>query len=123
MDRELNGYLRKVEKRICAPAPLRRAFLQDAREKAECFLSENPTASFQDVQAFLGDPEKLAAAFTDTLEPDNTARYIRRKQWVRRLALGVLVAFCLLSITYGVIAATYAIYPRVTVTETIYINP
>ena len=66
---------------------------------AEDFRQGHPTATPQEVCAFLGDPKELALTFLESLDPEELLRYQTKRRNIRRgLILLTVVGVLLLAV-------------------------
>ena len=97
-EREMKDYLRRAEPYLRCEKAQRETFRQYILASAQDFLTEQPEASFQELEAALGTPEKAAAIFMETLAPEEPHRYEKRQRHHRWLwAAGIAVVIVLLA--------------------------
>lgn len=63
------------------------------------FLEDYPSPTTQELYTAFGTPEELAKSFSADIPPEEAARYWK-KQKVRRVIAGILVALLLLATVY-----------------------
>lgn len=100
--RGLKEYARRLEHALNCPRPQRLYFLSEAGRMAEDFRQGHPTATPQEVCAFLGDPKELALTFLESLDPEELRRYRTKQRNIRWgltiLAVVVTLLLCVFSI-------------------------
>lgn len=87
---ELSVYLRRLNRLLDCPKPLRKSFLKQTKRIAEDFIRGKPDAVPQEITDYLGDPQELAQGFLETLEPDVLNRYRIRKKFFLRGCITLL---------------------------------
>lgn len=94
--------------------------MQKIFRAAEEYAQENPDATPEEVEMYLGDPAEVAQALMESIDPAEIERYQKRKK------LGVLLVIGVLAIALGVMTTRFVYLrsqPRtVEVTETLVIH-
>ncbi len=94
--------------------------MQKIFRAAEEYAQENPDATPEEVEMYLGDPAEVAQALMESIDPAEIERYQKRKK------LGVLLAVGVLVVALGVMGMRIVYLTRVSapieVVETIVIH-
>ena len=61
--------------------------MQKIFRAAEEYAQENPDATPEEVEMYLGDPAEVAQALMESIDPAEIERYQKRKSWVLCLLL------------------------------------
>ena len=98
----MSVYFQSLERLLDCPKPLRSSFLSQTRRMAEDFVQGRPEATREELVGYLGEPEELAQGFLETLEPEMLERYRKRKKFLLRGCIAVLVAALIIVSAWGI---------------------
>ena len=87
---EMEPYFQRVKTRLRCPKKRRGTLLERVHRAAEEFSAENPEATPEEMEQYLGDPAEVARELMETLDPAELERYQRRKKLGALLCIGVL---------------------------------
>lgn len=87
---EMEPYFQRVKTRLRCPEKRRGTLLERVHRAAEEFAAENPEATPEEMEQYLGDPAEVAQELMETLDPAELERYQRRKKLGALLCIGVL---------------------------------
>ena len=107
MTEELLMYHRQVKNKLDCPKSMRNKFLADAERMTDDFLAENPGATLDELKSAVGEPEQLAAMFLESADSDVVEGYRKRKNWVKRIAVIMLIAALIAVTTFSIYGANY----------------
>lgn len=120
----MSVYFQSLERLLDCPKPLRSSFLSQTRRMAEDFAQGRPEATREELVGYLGEPEELAQGFLETLEPEVLERYRKRKKFLMRGCIAVLIAALVVVSAWGIhlvktpktpeVVETIVIYPEFT---------
>ena len=99
---EMEPYFQRVKTRLRCPKKRRGTLLERVHRAAEEFSAENPEATPEEMEQYLGDPAEVARELMETLDPAELERYQRRKKLGALLCVGLLTV-ALVSAIIGVI--------------------
>lgn len=87
---EMEPYFQRVKTRLRCPEKRRGTLLERVHRAAEEFAAENPEATPEEMEQYLGDPAEVAQELMETLDPAELERYQRRKKLGALLCIGLL---------------------------------
>lgn len=117
---EMSGYFQRLERFLDCPKPLRSSFLNQTRRMAEDFVQGKPDTTQQELADYLGEPQELAQGFLETLEPDVLERYHRRKKFLRRGCVAVVVIALIGAVAWSIYLWNEPIHVETTETLVVY---
>lgn len=116
---EMASYFQHVRGRLSCSRRYQDEQMQKIFRAAEEYAQENPDATPEEVEMYLGDPAEVAQVLMEGLDPAEVERYHRRKKFGVLFIIGILTA-ALIAVSMG---AVY--YARMTspieITETLII--
>lgn len=117
---EMATYFQHIRGRLSCSRRYQDEQMQKIFRAAEEYAQENPDATPEEVEMYLGDPAEVAQALMESIDPAEIERYQKRKK------LGVLLVIGVLAIALGVMTTRFVYLrsqPRtVEVTETLVIH-
>lgn len=75
--------------------------MQKIFRAAEDYAQENPDATPEEVEMYLGDPAEVAQALMESIDPAEIERYQKRKK------LGVMLTIGILAVALGVMTVRF----------------
>lgn len=114
-------YNRELAKYLNCPGSLRRKLLHQTQQMADDFLAGKPDACFQEVAAFLGEPQELADVLLAEVDQEMLQRYQRRRRCCKWVLIGCAAAVFLCVCILLAYSSTIQHDAVVTATETIII--
>lgn len=100
-DRELKEYYARISNSVVCSHRQKSAFLKELKSSVEEFTLHNPQASVDDIEAFFGSPEQIAASFTDNTDSTKLKKTLSVKKLLLIdviLVLLIYVAFIVISL-------------------------
>ncbi|MGN1194517.1 MAG: DUF6120 family protein [Acutalibacteraceae bacterium] len=100
-DLELKEYYAQISNSVVCGRKQKNAFLKELKSSVEEFRLSNPQASVDDIKAFFGSPEQIAASFTENSDGTKLERTLSVKKLLLLaviLALLIYVAFIVISL-------------------------
>ena len=117
---ELTPYFQRVRNRLSCSKKYQDEQMQKIFRAAEEYAQENPNATLEEVEEYLGNPEEVAQELMESMDPEVLARDRKLKK------IGVLLVIGTLVVALGVMSARFVYLrsqPRtVEVTETLVIH-
>ena len=117
---EMASYFQHVRGRLSCYRRYQDEQMQKIFRAAEEYAQENPDATPEEVEMYLGDPAEVAQALMESIDPAEIERYQKRKK------LGVMLTIGILAVTLVVMGTGIVYLSRVSapieVVETIVIH-
>ena len=117
---EMASYFQHVRGRLSGSRRYQDEQMQKIFRAAEDYAQENPDATPEEVEMYLGDPAEVAQALMESIDPAEIERYQKRKK------LGVMLTIGILAVTLVVMGTGIVYLSRVSapieVVETIVIH-
>lgn len=117
---EMASYFQHVRGRLSGSRRYQDEQMQKIFRAAEEYAQENPDATPEEVEMYLGDPAEVAQVLMESIDPAEIERYQKRKK------LGVMLVIGALAVALGVMTVRFVhlrSQPRtVEVTETLVIH-
>ena len=117
---EMVSYFQHVRGRLSCSRRYQDEQMQKIFRAAEEYAQENPDATPEEVEMYLGDPAEVAQALMESIDPAEIERYQKRKK------LGVMLTIGILAVTLVVMGTGIVYLSRVSapieVVETIVIH-
>lgn len=117
---EMASYFQHVRGRLSGSRRYQDEQMQKIFRAAEEYAQENPDATPEEVEMYLGDPAEVAQALMESIDPAEIERYQKRKK------LGVMLTIGILAVTLVVMGTGIVYLSRVSapieVVETIVIH-
>lgn len=98
----MSAYFRDLKRCLDCPKDIRSHFLTKTRQTAEDFLRSRPDTVQQDLEDYLGEPQELAQGFLETLDPDLLERYRKRKKFLLRGCIAVVIIALIGAVTWSI---------------------
>lgn len=102
---ELTPYFQRVRNRLSCSKKYQNEQMQKIFRAAEEYAQENPNATLEEVEEYLGNPEEVAQELMESIDPEVLERDRKRKR------LGVMVVIGILLVALGIMTARF-IYLR-----------
>lgn len=118
---ELTPYFQRVRNRLSCSKKYQNEQMQKIFRAAEEYAQENPNATLEEVEEYLGNPEEVAQELMESIDPEVLERDRKRKRLGVMVAIGILVA-ALIVVGIGFIHLTLDTNP-IEITETLVIYP
>ena len=98
---EMATYFQHIRGRLSCTRRYQDEQMQKIFRAAEEYAQENPNATPEEVEMYLGDPAEVAQALMESIDPAEIERYQKRKK------LGVLLVIGVLAIALGVMTTRF----------------
>lgn len=98
---EMATYFQHIRGRLSCSRRYQDEQMQKIFRAAEDYAQENPNATPEEVEMYLGDPAEVAQALMESIDPAEIERYQKRKK------LGVLLVIGVLAIALGVMTVRF----------------
>lgn len=98
---EMATYFQHIRGRLSCSRRYQDEQMQKIFRAAEEYAQENPNATPEEVEMYLGDPAEVAQALMESIDPAEIERYQKRKK------LGVLLVIGVLAIALGVMTTRF----------------
>lgn len=99
-DRELKEYYARISHCVVCGHKQKSAFLKELKNTVEEFRLSNPDASVDEIKAFFGSPEQIAASFTENRD----WRELKKNLSVKKLLLLAVILALLIYVAFIVIS-------------------
>lgn len=93
--KKLREYFRELKSELPGSAKMQRTVVDSIRSSVDCFIAENPNASFESVVASFGTAQEIADTCVETMAADTIRRQLKRKNNVTRTVAAVMLALVL----------------------------
>ena len=87
---EMASYFQHVRGRLSGSRRYQDEQMQKIFRAAEDYAQENPDATPEEVEMYLGDPAEVAQALMESIDPAEIERYQKRKKLGVMLTIGIL---------------------------------
>ena len=104
-DRQLRRYLRQIRSMLPCGGKRRRELMDNVRSGATRYLEEHPDATAEQVMAYFGAPEAIAASY---VESAGTAEILRSVRIRRKITAMVAVVLLVILLSWAVVV-TWAV--------------
>lgn len=98
---EMASYFQHVRGRLSGSRRYQDEQMQKIFRAAEEYAQENPDATPEEVEMYLGDPAEVAQALMESIDPAEIERYQKRKK------LGVMLTIGILAVALGVMTVRF----------------
>ena len=98
---EMASYFQHVRGRLSGSRRYQDEQMQKIFRAAEDYAQENPDATPEEVEMYLGDPAEVAQALMESIDPAEIERYQKRKK------LGVMLTIGILAVALGVMTVRF----------------
>ena len=89
-------YLRRVRSTIPYSRKVKMQIMENIQQSIGLYLEENPNADYKALLARFGEPEEIAAAYIETLEPAELLKKLRVRKRILTAVAAVLIIIVLL---------------------------
>lgn len=120
-DRQLRRYLRQIRSMLPCGGKRRRELMDNVRSGATRYLEEHPDATAEQVMAYFGAPEAIAASYVESAGTAEILRSVRSRRKITAMAAVVLLVILLswaAVVTWAVIDAYRDVRGDILVTTT-----
>ena len=98
---EMASYFQHVRGRLSCSRRYQDEQMQKIFRAAEDYAQENPDATPEEVEMYLGDPAEVAQVLMESIDPAEIERYQKRKK------LGVMLVIGALAVALGVMTVRF----------------
>lgn len=98
---EMASYFQHVRGRLSCSRRYQDEQMQKIFRAAEEYAQENPDATPEEVEMYLGDPAEVAQVLMESIDPAEIERYQKRKK------LGVMLVIGALAVALGVMTVRF----------------
>lgn len=98
---EMASYFQHIRGRLSCSRRYQDEQMQKIFRAAEEYAQENPDATPEEVEMYLGDPAEVAQALMESIDPAEIERYQKRKK------LGVMLVIGALAVALGVMTVRF----------------
>lgn len=98
---EMASYFQHVRGRLSGSRRYQDEQMQKIFRAAEEYAQENPDATPEEVEMYLGDPAEVAQVLMESIDPAEIERYQKRKK------LGVMLVIGALAVALGVMTVRF----------------
>lgn len=98
---EMATYFQHIRGRLSCSRRYQDEQMQKIFRAAEEYAQENPDATPEEVEMYLGDPAEVAQALMESIDPAEIERYQKRKK------LGVMLVIGALAVALGVMTVRF----------------
>lgn len=102
-EKELKKHFKKVSKHLFCSKEEKQKLYAELLQMADEYTSEHEQTSLQDLEQFLGTPQKIADEFNQTLDPGVVERYKKKKKSQKIALVIILIVLFLLLAAYIVV--------------------
>ena len=120
-DRQLRRYLRQIRSMLPCGGKRRRELMDNVRSGATRYLEEHPDATAEQVMAYFGAPEAIAASYVESAGTAEILRAVRIRRKITAMVAVVLLVILLswvAVVTWAVIDAYRDVRGDILVTTT-----
>lgn len=101
----LSRYYAEVRSWLPCSRKLKNQIMAQLQESVKNYLIQNPSADFDQLQAYLGTPEEIAAAYVNEMNTDILLRDLRVRRKIVAIVAGVMATV----LAIWVIAVSWAV--------------
>ena len=94
-DRQLRRYLRQIRSMLPCGGKRRRELMDNVRSGATRYLEEHPDATAEQVMAYFGAPEAIAASYVESAGTAEILRAVRIRRKITAMVAVVLLVILL----------------------------
>lgn len=116
LNKELNRYLRAVDRALVCPRALRRQVVARLRDGAQDYIDAHPGVEWGQVEAHFGAPKAIADEVLSTMEPGVVRRYAKRTRVLRIVVIGLIAGALVWYGSLMLLRAAYAAQETVVIT-------
>ncbi len=99
-DKELKAYYSEISKSIVCSKKQKTEFINQLKSDVDCYLSENPEATVQEITSCFGSAEQIGKSFVSEYDSDN----IKKKLSVKRILIIAVIVMVLIYAAFVIIS-------------------
>ena len=100
INKQLQEYYREISKYVICPGKLKKEFLNQLKDDIDCFISDNPEATIEDVKENFGTAKAIAESFMQGMDVSG----LNKKLNIRRVILITCIVALIIYAAFVVIS-------------------
>ena len=101
INKQLQEYYREISKHVICPGKLKKEFLNQLKDDIDCFISDNPEATIEDVKENFGTAKAIAESFMQGMDVSGLKKKLNISKMIfiaLVIALVIYAAFVVISL-------------------------